>query len=140
MKKNPSPFFALLVALLALLVAGQGLAWGFVLCIGENGGHLVVKQAASGKCAAESTCCAEGELAAHDHCNPCQDLLISLDSASHRLEDNDFGCSLSLPEQAVPVTLALPFRIDEHSPNFFSLPPPRPYTALTALRTVVLLN
>ena len=137
-KKTSSPFLVLLVSLLVLLMAGQALASSFVLCLGENG-HSAIEQAVSGKCATdESTSCASGELCTHHHCRPCQDISTELDFVHGRWQDADDLSLSALPPATV--SIAPPVFFHDLTVNLSSLPPPRPYQALFALRTVVLLS
>lgn len=145
MKKTPTPFSVLLVSLLVLLMAGQGLAPGFVLCVADNG-HSAIEKAVSGKCSTEdlscatveSTSCAAGDLCTHGHCGPCRDISTDLDSVHGRLH-GDYD--LVLPALSpVIVSNVPPVFIRDLTSNLSALPPPRPYQALFALRTVVLLS
>jgi hypothetical protein len=114
------------------------LAWGFVLCIGADG-HSAIEQAVSGKCSpAESTCPAKDDFPCDDHCGPCQDISTSLDFTYGRLH-GDHDLSLPAPLPAL-VSVASPAFYRELTAKLSTQPPPRPYHALSALRTVVLLN
>ncbi|MDW7711486.1 MAG: hypothetical protein SCH98_13525 [Deferrisomatales bacterium] len=137
-KKASSPYVVLLISLLVLFTAGQGLSSSFVLCIADSG-STAIEQAFGGKCAsAETPSCTEGALATHDHCGPCQDLSTSLDFAHGRSQSDQ---DLSPPGLLPPLVSITPSAfLRDSSPTLFAQPPPRPYHALAALRTIVLLN
>lgn len=138
LKRASSPYVVLLISLLVLFTAGQGLAANFVLCIADSG-STAIEQAFGGKCAsAETPSCTEGALATHNHCGPCQDLSTSVDFTHGRSQsDQDLSPPALLPIHVSIAPTAFP---RDSSPNLFAQPPPRPYHALAALRTIVLLN
>lgn len=145
-RKTHSPFSILLITFLALLVTGQGVASDFVLCVGEDG-HSAFEQAWAGSCipaepaypseAEEHCSCSAGT---HDHCGSCQDYSTPSDTLHGRSRgDQDF--STPLPLTAVSAVPAAQFTIfiRNLTANLSPLPPPRPTTALIALRSIVLL-
>jgi hypothetical protein len=144
-KRNSSRFSLLLVCLLVLLVAGQGLASGFVLCIGGDG-HPAYEQAFAGKCTPVQPSCPAAEVCscascADDSCGPCQDISAFSDSLHGRSRgDQDLSTQLPLPAMSTVPSPAFTSFIRELTANLFPLPPPQPYTALSSLRTVILLN
>lgn len=141
-----SKILSLLVSLLILLVAGQGVASGFVLCVGEDG-HSAFEQAWAGSCLpAEPSCPAEAEehyfcsASTHDHCGSCQDFSTPSDSL-HGRSRGDQDLSTPLPLSVASAVSAPQFTrfIRDLTANLSPLPPPRTSTALTALRSIVLL-
>lgn len=144
-KRYSSAFSLIIISLLILLFTGQGLASGFVLCIGENG-HSAYEHSLAGKCAPSETSCpvraaCNISSCSVDHCGPCQDYVTNFDSLSGRVRsDLDISTSVSLPDISAVSIPAVTVFLRDLTANLSPLPPPRPYTALIALRTVVLLN
>ncbi len=143
MKYLLSKSSTLLVILLILLMTGQGLASGFVLCVGESG-RTTFEQGLAGKCAPAQPSCVEEECSCSshndDHCGACNDFSAASDSLHGRSRgDQDLANALAFsPVAAVPSPITLSAR---HLPiKLSALPPPQPTTALIALRTIVLLN
>jgi hypothetical protein len=133
-----------LICLLVLLVAGQGVASGFALCVGEDG-HSAFEQARAGSCVpaepsfpAEDNCSCS--FSTHDHCGSCQDFSTPSDSL-HGRSRGDQDLSTPLPLSFVSAVSVPQFTlfIRDLTANLSPLPPPRPYIELIALRTVVLL-
>lgn len=145
MKIVPSKSIAFLVGVLVLLLAGQSLAAGFVLCVGESG-RTAFEHAVGGKCApAQPACPVEEECACsacgHDHCGPCDDYSTSVDSLQSRSRgDQDLSSPLLPPVIAAVPSAPRSIFLRDLTASLSPLPPPHPYTALLALRTVVLLN
>lgn len=145
MKIVPSKSIAFLIGVLVLLLTGQSLAAGFVLCVGENG-RTAFEQAVGGKCAPAQPACPVEEKCAcsacgHDHCDPCDDYSTSVDSLQSRSRADQDLASLLLPPVIADVPSATwSIFLPDPTASLSPLPPPYPYTALLALRTVVLLN
>ena len=139
--KKVSPPVALLAVLLALLVAGQGIAWSFVLCIGESG-HSAIEQSVHGKCGSDANPCgAEGGVSVADQESSCKDVPLSFVSLRDRsLGDDELFSAVSLPA-GFPLSLTGgELFVRDLVASLYPQPPPRPYQALLALRTVILLN
>jgi hypothetical protein len=141
MKKTPPFSVKLLITLLVLLVSGQGVAWSFVLCIGADG-HPVFEQSVAGQCGfGESGCAAEAGPLTMENGTPCQDIPISFDSLHGRsAADQDLSSCLRIPANPLLVPSAEHTFVRDLTPNLLSQPPPRPYHALFALRSIILLN
>lgn len=142
MRKSPSFYVRLLIPFLVLLIAGQGLAWGFVLCIDADG-HSAFEQAVAGQCVPDdSQCHSAAGPSTFDHGSHCHDIPLSFDSLHHRFTgDQDLAASLLLPINSF-LSAARSYAIvrDSIPDHLSSQPPPRPYQALFALRTVILLH
>jgi hypothetical protein len=141
MKNYLNSFTFLLIGSMILLLTGQGLAKGLVLCIGE-GDHFALEQAFTGKCKpVEAPCHEETELSCgHDHCGPCQDIEASINSLHGRSRgDQEFLYNLheSVLSAFIPFTFTAFFR--DLIGNLFAQPPPPSSHPLLALRTIVLL-
>lgn len=140
------PILYLLISLLIFLVTAQGLASGFVLCIGEDG-HASYEHSLAGKCAPVEPVCVTadvclGAFCADDHCGPCQDYATTFDSLHGRCRgDQDDNTSQQLPPDSSLVSpLPATFFVRDLTAKLSPQPPPRPTIAQTSLRTVVLRN
>ncbi len=144
MNRFSSKSLAVLAILITLLMTGQGLASGFVFCVGEDG-HSTIEQAFAGKCApappsspAESECGCAAE--AHDHCGACDDYPAPLHSLHARSRGQDEAADRVLPAMAAAPSFATTLFVRDLTAPLSPLPPPHPTIALLALRTVVLLH
>lgn len=139
------PISYLLISLLIFLVAGQGLASGFVLCIGEDG-HASYEHSLAGKCAPVEPGCASDDVCrsafcADEHCGPCQDYATTLDSLQSRSRGNyDVATPQPLPDVALASLSPAPFFFRDLTAKLPPQPPPRPTIAQISLRTAVLRN
>jgi hypothetical protein len=130
-----------IISLLAFLLTGQASAFGFVLCLGDDG-HAALEYALDEACgegpderSGEPAC---GLSAIDEHCGPCLDLDPSLHAASVRPQDHLKFPPITMP--AVMPASPVPVFVRVHIANLYPQPPPQISQAILFLRTVVLLN
>lgn len=139
------PISYFLIGVLIFLVTGQGLASGFVLCIGEDG-RASYEHGLAGKCASAEPACSTADdcrstSCNDEHCGTCQDYATVLDSLQGRSRgDYDVAAAQPLPEVSCSSLFPSPFFLRGLTAKLAPQPPPRPTIAQTSLRTVVLRN
>ena len=133
-----------LVALLILLVSGQGFAAGSILCFQEDG-RSAFERARDGQCGHVFSSCSETEELSwasgiHEECGSCQDVSAASDFLHGRSRgDRDFSAPAPLPAFLVASSPRVTIFVRDLTANLFQQPPP-PQLALVILRTVVLRN